>query len=70
MGQFWVIGGAYTDTRFDQLLGPSEEWFGPFSDYEAAKVEWSKRAWKTVDDCNTRYRIERIDPDAPPPCTD
>ncbi len=70
MGQFWVIGGAYTDTRFDQLLGPSEEWFGPFSDYEAAKTEWAKRAWNTVDDCHTRYRIERIDPDAPPPCTD
>jgi len=70
MTQFWVIGGEYADTRFEHLLGPREEWFGPFHDYEAAKTEWAKRAWNTVDDCHTRYRIERIDPDGPPPCTD
>ena len=38
---------------------------GPFEEYKDAKEEWAKRAWQTVDDCHTRYRIERIDPDAP-----
>lgn len=70
MSQFWVIGGTYTDTHFQEALSPGEEWFGPFDDYDAAKEEWAKRAWQTVDEAHTRYRIERIDPDAPPPCTD
>ena len=70
MAQFWVVGGEYTNTGFQYAVGQDEKWFGPFSDYEVARQEWAKRAWQTVDECNTRYRIERIDPDAPPPCTD
>ena len=71
MAQFWVVGGEYTDTRFKDMLGQGdEEWIGPFGDYELARQEWAKRAWQTVDECYTRYRIERIDPDVPPPCTD
>ncbi|MGF1610218.1 MAG: DUF4170 domain-containing protein [Kiloniellales bacterium] len=68
--QFWVVGGNYTDTHFQEALAPGEQWFGPFDDYESAKEEWAKHAWRTVDDCTTRYRIERIDPESPPPCTD
>ena len=70
MAQFWVVGGEYTDTTFECVRGSDEEWFGPYEEYEAAREEWAKRAWTTVDHCNIRYRIERIDPDAPPPCTD
>jgi len=70
MAQYWVVGGEYTDTKFKEFTGPEEQWIGPFGDYEVAKQEWAKRAWHTVDECNTRYRIERIDPDVPPPCTD
>ena len=71
MAQFWVVGGEYTDTRFKETLGQGDEkWIGPFGDYELARQEWAKRAWHTVDECYTRYRIERIDPDVPPPCTD
>ena len=70
MRQFWVVGGEYTDSRFRDLVGGSEEWIGPFQDYESAKEEWAKLAWQSVDHCATRYRIERIDPDQPPPCTD
>lgn len=67
--QFWVVGGEYSDTHFCEALDPGEEWFGPFPDYESAKEEWSKLAWRTVDHCTMRYRIERIDPEVPP-CTD
>ncbi len=68
MAEFWVVGGEYTSTHFHEALLPDEEWIGPFTDYESAKVEWAKHAWRTVDECHTRYRIERLDPD--PPCTD
>ena len=70
MRQFWVVGGEYTDSRFRDLVGGSEEWIGPFPDYEAAKEEWAKHAWRSVDSCTVRYRIERIDKEQPPPCTD
>lgn len=70
MLQFWVVGGEYTDTHFHDSLGPGEEWIGPFQEYEEAKKAWAKKAWQSVDECYVRYRIERIDPEAPPPCTD
>ena len=70
MALFWVVGGEYTDTYFQEAVGSNEEWFGPFNDYEAAKQEWARHAWQTVGHCTTRYRITCIDPDDPPPCTD
>ena len=70
MIQYYVVGGEYKDTHFIEAIGGDELWFGPFADYEAAKKEWAKHAWHTVDECTTRYRIERIDNEAPPPCTD
>ena len=58
---FWVVGGPYCDTRFDEpAAGGGEEWYGPFDDYHAAKMEWSRRAWSTVDDAMCRYRIEKL----------
>ncbi len=70
MQQYWVVGGEYTDTRFHNTVGGGEKWIGPFDSYDDAVAEWSRHAWQTVDDCHTRYRIEAIDQDAPPPCTD
>lgn len=69
MARFWVVGGEYQDTSFDRSVN-GEAWFGPFDEYEEAKKVWQRQAWKTVDDATTRYRIERIDQDEPPRCTD
>lgn len=58
---YWVVGGPYCDTHFNEpAAGGGEEWYGPFEDYAAAKMEWSRRAWSTVDDAMCRYRIERL----------
>ena len=70
MRRFWVVGGEYTDGRLHDLVAGSEQWIGPFDDYDSAKQEWAKHAWQTVDQASVRYRIEGIDPDQPPPCTD
>ena len=70
MQQYWVVGGEYKDTRFRVPAAGEEEWVGPFESYRKAKDEWAKRAWATVDDAHTRYRIEMTDPDEPPACTD
>jgi hypothetical protein len=70
MARFWVVGGEYADTNFEMTVTGAEEWFGPYDDYEDARKVWQRKAWGTVDDATTRYRIERIDPDEPPRCTD
>ncbi len=59
-GAFWVIGGEYADTGFTRPApGTTEQRYGPFASYEEAKAEWARRAWASVDDAQTRFRIER-----------
>jgi hypothetical protein len=57
--RFWVVGGAYMDTHFTEPAGGTEQWHGPFKTYEDAKAEWQRRAWATVDDALSRFRIEK-----------
>lgn len=57
---FWVVGGEYADTHFTRPApGTAEQRYGPFASYEEAKAEWARRAWASVDDAHTRFRIER-----------
>jgi hypothetical protein len=71
MAQFWVVGVEHTDTRLEQALGQKEQWIGPFGEYQLAREEWERRSWNRAEAHSAgRYRIEHIDPDAPPPCTD
>ncbi|MEX2009860.1 MAG: DUF4170 domain-containing protein [Dongiaceae bacterium] len=59
MARYWVIGGEYADARFERIAGGgSEERVGPFEAHEAARAEWQRLAWQTVDSATTRYRIE------------
>jgi|TARA_R100001224_G_scaffold63007_1_gene37704 hypothetical protein len=60
MAKYWVIGGTYQDTGFDKPIG-EETKVGPFGSFEDAEKEWSKMAWQSVDDANSRYRIERLE---------
>ena len=58
---FWVVGGPYADTGFQEpAAGGGEQWHGPFKTYDEAKIEWSRLAWSTVDDSMCRYRIEKL----------
>ncbi|MDH3919645.1 MAG: hypothetical protein OEU25_15895, partial [Rhodospirillales bacterium] len=69
--QFWVVGGEHTGTKSGQALGRRERWIGPFGDYELAREEWQRRSSNGAKARSAaRYRIEHIDPDSPPPCTD
>ena len=64
--QYWVVGGAYKDAHFSEPAGGAEQWIGPFDGYAAAEAEWRRRAWATVDDALTRYRIEKLSTAGPP----
>ena len=57
--QFWVVGGAYTDTKFTRLAnGETERRFGPYASEDEAREMWSGLSMAAVDDCHVRYRIE------------
>ncbi|HEY0522281.1 MAG TPA: DUF4170 domain-containing protein [Stellaceae bacterium] len=56
--QYWVIGGEYADTKFDNPApGATLERHGPFATYEEAHKKWAERAWATVDNATARFRI-------------
>lgn len=63
---YWVVGGIYTDTHFDKSAEGGEQWYGPFDSYDDAKAEWQSRAWASVDDALSRYRIEKRQGARPP----
>ena len=55
---FWVVGGEYTGTDFTTIApGKTLERHGPFEAYQKAHDVWASRAWATVDDYLSRYRI-------------
>lgn len=56
---FWVVGGVYDSTDFEKVAAAvaKEERFGPYPTYAEAFSQWSRLAWRTVDDAHTRYRI-------------
>ena len=70
MQLYWVVGGEYTGTDFSKPVKGREICKGPFQTYQKAKEVWKSLAWSSVDDANTRYRIEAQDPEDAPPCTD
>ncbi len=70
IAQYWVVRGKSTDSHFHEALNENEEWFGPFADYEAARRVWAKWAATKISASEICYRIERIDTEAPPACTD
>ena len=63
---YWVTGGEYTNTHFDTLApGKTLEQLGPFETYKQAHDVWASRAWATVDDCQSRYRVVEGTNEAP-----
>jgi hypothetical protein len=53
---YYVIGGEYTDTSFEELVRP-EPVLGPFETYAQAYIVWRGRAMATIDQAYTRFDI-------------
>jgi hypothetical protein len=70
MAKYWVVQGISADAHFHEALDENEEWIGPFADYETARRAWLKRAGTPIIASEICYRIERIDTEEPPACTD
>lgn len=59
--EYWVIGGSYTGTDFNELAnGEAEEKLGPFDSYEEAQAVWKQKSMAAIDDAYARYRIEKL----------
>lgn len=62
--QFWVIGGIYKSTRFEEIAdGHEKERYGPFDTEEQAIKVWREKSWEHVDNAFAQYRVEQIDDD-------
>jgi hypothetical protein len=59
-GQILGYRGHLSGYRFRQADRRRNK-VGPFGSFEDAEQEWSKMAWQSVDDANSRYRIERLE---------
>ena len=58
MGQrYWVIGGEYSDCRFNDLEPGTETISGPFSDELKARMEWQRLTFRDNLAATTRYTI-------------
>ena len=55
--RYWVIGGEFTDTRFQMMIDGTEAVFGPFESYEAALSMWRKCADETKRRALLRFSI-------------
>ncbi len=55
--RFWVVGGEYTDTHFEDLVQGTEKMFGPFPSRDDALQVWRKAAEETRSLCLTRFVV-------------
>jgi hypothetical protein len=55
--RFWVIGGEYRSTRFDELKPGTEKLIGPFPSMYDARKAWRNVSMATSACAMTRYAI-------------
>jgi hypothetical protein len=67
--QYWVIGGEYRDTDFDDVDPATSTVHGPFHDYDAANTVWRECSIATRWQYNMRYVIVASEPNPRTPTT-
>lgn len=55
--RFWVVGGEYTDSRFEDVIEGTEKMFGPFPSRDSALQVWRKVAEETRSLCMARFVV-------------
>jgi hypothetical protein len=54
---YWVYGGEYVDTRFQDIKIGTEQVEGPYHTYQEAFNEWRKLSFLNVDNCHYRFTV-------------
>lgn len=57
--RFWVVGGEYKDTRFNEVKDGTSQVFGPFDSYEKARAKWQAAVESTRSNAYMRFTIAR-----------
>ena len=56
---YWVKGGIFEDTSFENVCEGTDECYGPFKTYKEARAEWQRRTFtQRLDICTHRMKIE------------
>lgn len=67
---FWIVASPRTESHLPGAISERSAWIGPFEDYPSARSAWQDYDGRRCGGAPLRYRIERLDPEEPPPCTD
>jgi len=54
---YFVYGGEFVNTKFEDLVNGTEEKYGPFTSYALARNTWWERTCMKVDNCHHRLTI-------------
>jgi hypothetical protein len=55
--RYWVVGGEFRSTQFDELLDGSGRVFGPFESRSDAEQVWRDTSEQHRSSCCTRFTI-------------
>lgn len=57
---FYVIGGEYADTTFEDLLTRTSTVKGPFDSREEAEKVWKEMSFKTTGSATAKYEVMEV----------
>ena len=55
--RYWVIGGDYSDCRFQDIEPGTQTLHGPYDDELKARTEWQRLTFRDHCGATTRYSI-------------
>ena len=55
--RFWIVGGEYTDTRFDRLVDGTQQVHGPYPCRDSALRAWRDLAQATRGNAHERFAV-------------
>lgn len=55
--RYWVIGGDYSDCRFQDIEPGTQTVHGPYDDEVKARTEWQRLTFRDHCGATTRYSI-------------
>jgi hypothetical protein len=55
--RYWVIGGDYSDCRFQNIEPGTQAVHGPYDDELKARTEWQRLTFRDHCGATTRYSI-------------
>lgn len=56
---YYVVGGVWKTTKFEELVEGTLELYGPFDTLEEANAKWSGASYRKVDDAHHKLFVKR-----------